>query len=167
MTPIRLSLCAGRAPRWCGFLLAASCPLFSHAESYFNPAFLSDDTATVADLSRFEKGNNQPPGVYRVDIWRNDDFIATQDVHFAIAKGEAATTSGGLTPCFNADWLKRLGVNLQAFPAANSVENQECINLPTLVPGATITYNFASQRLDINLPQAAMDNCARRSLSPE
>ncbi len=167
MTPIRLSLCAGRAPRWCGFLLAASCPLFSHAESYFNPAFLSDDTATVADLSRFEKGNNQPPGVYRVDIWRNDDFIGTQDVHFAIAKGEAATASGGLTPCFDEQWLKRLGVNLQAFPAISTHQDKTCLTIPTLVPGATVTYNFASQRLDITLPQAAMNNSARGYISPE
>lgn len=36
-------------------VLVALCPLTSRGESYFNPAFLSADTASVADLSRFEK----------------------------------------------------------------------------------------------------------------
>jgi hypothetical protein len=62
--------------------MAALWPQTGWSESYFNPAFLSDDTASVADLSRFEQGHQQAPGVYRVDIWRNDEFIGTQDVRF-------------------------------------------------------------------------------------
>lgn len=50
------SLCRAR---W--VVLAALYPAFGSAGSYFNPAFLSSDAANVADLSRFEKGNNQPP----------------------------------------------------------------------------------------------------------
>ena len=83
--------------------LAALFPSLSHGESYFNPAFLSADTATVADLSRFEKGNHQPEGVYRVDIWRNDEFVATQDIRFTTSAGKAGEKSGGLMPCFGLD----------------------------------------------------------------
>lgn len=167
MTPNRLSLRTRLTPRMCGLLLAASYPTFGHAESYFNPAFLSGDAAAVADLSRFEKGNNQPPGVYRVDIWRNDEFISAQDVHFAIAGSETAATSGGLTPCFNAGWLARLGVNLHAFPAIDQSEENACLDVPQVIPGASINYNFASQRLDINLPQAAMHNSAQGYIDPQ
>jgi outer membrane usher protein len=67
-------------------LMAALWPQAGWSESYFNPAFLSDDTASVADLSRFEQGHQQAPGVYRVDIWRNDEFIGTQDVRFEQAE---------------------------------------------------------------------------------
>ena len=69
-------------------LMAALWPQAGWSESYFNPAFLSDDTASVADLSRFEQGHQQVPGVYRVDIWRNDEFIGTQDVRFEQAEVE-------------------------------------------------------------------------------
>ena len=69
-------------------LMAALWPQAGWSESYFNPAFLSDDTASVADLSRFEQGHQQAPGVYRVDIWRNDEFIGTQDVRFEQAEVE-------------------------------------------------------------------------------
>lgn len=113
--------------------LAALFPLSGHGESYFNPAFLSADTASVADLSRFEKGNHQPEGVYRVDIWRNDEFIATQDVHFVTSKAKTGEKSGGLMPCFGLDWVKRMGVNTAAFPALNQDPNSTCINLPEAI----------------------------------
>lgn len=33
----------------------------AQAELYFNPRFLADDPAAVADLSGFEKGHELPP----------------------------------------------------------------------------------------------------------
>ena len=44
-----------------------------HAENYFNPAFLADGKNQVADLSRFENDGSQAPGVYRVDIYLNNE----------------------------------------------------------------------------------------------
>lgn len=37
-------------------------PTFVEAALWFNPRFLADDPAAVADLSRFEKGQELPPG---------------------------------------------------------------------------------------------------------
>nr|WP_139800429.1 fimbrial biogenesis usher protein [Kluyvera intermedia] len=156
------SLCRAR---W--VVLAALYPAVGSAGSYFNPAFLSSDAANVADLSRFEKGNNQPPGVYRVDVWRNDEFFSSQDVRFVVKPDHTgADASGGLTPCFNSEWLSRIGVNLQAFPAL-ATSKDDCLDIPATIPGATLTYHFASQRLDVNIPQAAMHNSARGYIPPE
>ncbi len=44
------------------------------ANSYFNPAFLSDGNVSVADLSRFEQGG-QLQGSYQVDIYVNQHFV--------------------------------------------------------------------------------------------
>ena len=63
----------------CAF--AAQTPL-SSAELYFNPRFLADDPQAVADLSRFENGQELPPGTYRVDIYLNNGYMATRDVTF-------------------------------------------------------------------------------------
>lgn len=136
------------------------------AESYFNPAFLSDDMADVADLSRFEKGNQQPAGVYRVDIWRNEEFIGAQDLAFTAAtvKHPAA---GGLAPCLNVALLRRLGVNTSAFPALADYQAAACVPLETAIPGAEVTFDFAALRLNISLPQAAMNNSARGYIPPE
>ena len=66
----------------CYSSLAILPSFLSYAESYFNPAFLLENGTSVADLSRFERGNHQPAGVYRVDLWRNDEFIGSQDIVF-------------------------------------------------------------------------------------
>ncbi|WP_075182091.1 fimbrial biogenesis usher protein [Pantoea sp. 1.19] len=141
----------------------------ARAESYFNPAFLSDDAASVADLSRFEQGHHQPAGVYRVDVWRNNEFIATQDVRFIDAPAGSATgpASGGLTACIDAQWLVSLGVNGDALPALKQAEPGTCLPVSQIIPGAQVDVNFAKLRLDISLPQAAMDNRARGDISPD
>ncbi|AJZ91235.1 Outer membrane usher protein fimD [Beauveria bassiana D1-5] len=152
-------------------IVASLWPAFAAAESYFNPAFLSDDTAAVADLSRFEKGSSQPPGVYRVDIWRNDEFVATEDVHFTATESKVpaaeAVKSGGLTACLDVDWLKRLGLNMLAYPELAKYKSGECVPVTTAVPGAEVSYDFSRLRLDISLPQASLINSARGYIPPD
>ena len=147
-------------------LMATLWPQSGWSESYFNPAFLSDDTASVADLSRFEQGHQQAPGVYRVDIWRNDEFIATQDVRFEQAD-DTPPVAGGLAPCITRKMLERFGVNLAAFPELVKVQDDTCVPLATAIPGSLVAFNFASQRLNISLPQVAMQNSARGYIPPE
>lgn len=60
----------------------------SSAELYFNPRFLADDPQAVADLSRFENGQELPPGTYRVDIYLNNGYMATRDVTFNTGDSE-------------------------------------------------------------------------------
>lgn len=148
-------------------MLAALCPADLYAERYFNPAFLSDDPASVADLTLLENGY-QRPGSYRVDIWRNDEFIATQDIRFEReAESEAGKASGGLTPCFSNALLERLGVNMTALSAPDSPGGRECIDVSEAIPGAQTTFTFSTMRLDIGLPQASMHIRARDHIPPE
>jgi len=151
-------------------VMAALWPGISVAESYFNPAFLSEDAASVADLSRFEKGSHQAPGKYRVDIWRNDEFIATEDLQFVEAANAGAgesVKSGGLTPCLDVAWLKRLGLNMLAYPGLRKYKAGECVPISEAIPGAETAFDFASLRLDISLPQASLLNSARGYIPPE
>ncbi|MFW0765994.1 fimbrial biogenesis usher protein [Trabulsiella odontotermitis] len=136
------------------------------AEDYFNPAFLSDDAASVADLSRFEKGNQQPAGVYRVDIWRNDEFIGTQDLPFVAAE-KTGPAAGGLTPCVDLALITRLGVNRQAFPDLAKTPGDTCIPLVTRIPGTEINFDFAALKLTFSIPQITMQNSARGYIAPE
>lgn len=136
------------------------------AESYFNPSFLSDDAAGVADLSRFEKGHQQPAGVYRVDISRNDEFMGSQDLRFVTAEN-TQPAAGGLAPCITPELLRRLGVNTAAFPELAKVEKGECVALEKIIPGAETSFDFAALKLSISLPQVAMFNSARGYIPPE
>lgn len=153
------------------FLILLS-PLTSRAENYFNPAFLSGDTSAVADLSRFE-GDGQAPGTYRVDIYVNDTFLATRDVVFNAVEHKAdpttsATDDGtGLTPCLTVKSLDDMGVNIAAFPALKDSAPDTCTNISQVIPAASTTLNFEELRLDISIPQAAMNMRVRGYIPPE
>lgn len=162
----------------------------AQAADWFNPAFLSGDGAEVADLSRFESGAGQAPGVYRVDVWLNDEFVTTQNVRFEAdalpvqsavsttdntverAEGNAAVVSRqddtGLVPCLTLKWLKRLGVNTAGVPALAEIKDEnQCVDFRTVFPGAGSHYDFSSQRLDLSFPQAVIQNSVRGYIPPE
>jgi outer membrane usher protein len=90
-------------------LLLASPAFYAQAELYFNPRFLADDPAAVADLSGFEKGQELPPGTYRADIYLNDGYMTTRDVTF-----NAGEKGHGLAPCLTRGQLAGMGVNTSA-----------------------------------------------------
>lgn len=150
-------------------LLFISCHftlLLSYAESYFNPAFLLENGTSVADLSRFERGNHQPAGVYRVDLWRNDEFIGSQDIVFESTTENTGDKSGGLMPVLTV-LLERIGLNSSAFPELAQQQNNKCINLLKAVPDATINFDFAAMRLNITIPQIALLSSAHGYIPPE
>lgn len=141
---------------------------FSFAEEYFNPAFLSGDASQVADLSRFSKGVGQPAGIYRVEVYINEDYIGTQDVHFdALEKGRKGADDTGLVPCLSRAWLEKLDVNIQASPALLKLTGEQCADLPASFDKAQVRFLFGRQRLDISIPQAAFRNNVRGYIPPE
>lgn len=169
-------------------LSAMICP--SHATDWFNPAFLSGDGTEVADLSRFESGTGQAPGVYRVDVWLNDEFITTQSVRFEADETPAAIGQStpasvhhdsaneaagmppddtGLVPCLTLKWLKRLGVTTTGVPALAGIKEDDgqCLDFRALFPGAGSHYDFSVQRLDLSFPQAVIQNSVRGYIPPE
>ncbi|BEM36229.1 outer membrane usher protein (plasmid) [Serratia marcescens] len=161
------------------------------AQDWFNPAFLSGDRGEVADLSRFENGAGQLPGVYRVDIWVNDEFATTNTLRFDAEKpvqvmaGVVPNVSGaeksdlddakrlkddgtGLTPCLTIKWLKRLGVNTAMIEELKNMQNDtQCVDFRRLLPGASSYYDFSSQRLSLTFPQAVIQNSVRGYIPPE
>lgn len=132
------------------------------AEVFFNPRFLSQDPSEVADLTGFSQGQEVPPGIYRVDIYLNDGFRTTRDVSFQADEGVQ-----GLVPCLTKSQLSALGVNIFALKGADSVADDVCVSLMTLIPAATTLFDVGEQRLSITIPQAYMGNHARGFIPPE
>lgn len=142
-------------------LLVAS--IFSaHADNYFNPRFLDDDPASVADLSGFEKGLEAPPGTYRVDIYMNEGYITTRDVTF-----EKNDSGKALVPCLTRSQLSSLGVNTLTLPDITVMKSTTCVPFTRLISDASSTFDIGRQRLHISIPQAYMGNQARGYISPE
>ncbi|MGM3172917.1 fimbrial biogenesis usher protein [Dickeya lacustris] len=146
-----------------GLLLMLSlCRQAAHAELYFNPRFLADDPAAVADLSRFEKGQEAPAGTYRVDIYLNDGFVTTRDVTF-----HADEKSGRLVPCLTRNQLAAMGVNTLSVSGMAPLSPQACVPLAALIDAAGTRFDVGRQRLEISVPQAYMTRQARGYIPPE
>jgi outer membrane usher protein len=134
----------------------------AQADLYFNPRFLADDPAAVADLSGFENGQEVPPGTYRVDIYLNDGFMTTRDVTFH--RGEKGH---GLSPCLTRGQLASMGVNTTAVTGMNALAADACVPLTELINDATTRFDVGQQRLYLTVPQAFMGNRARGYIPPE
>ncbi|MGL5968517.1 MAG: fimbrial biogenesis usher protein [Kluyvera sp.] len=139
----------------------------SWADNYFNPAFLSDDPSAVADLSTFSR-NVQAPGVYRVDVYLNDALQSSQDLQFnAATPAKASDDKSGLSACLTTEMLQKMGVNVAGQPALARSAPADCVDLAAAIPDATSRFDFAQQRLNISIPQAALVNNARGYIPPE
>ena len=143
----------------CAFAVQA--PL-SSAELYFNPRFLADDPQAVADLSRFENGQELPPGTYRVDIYLNNGYMATRDVTFNTGDSEQ-----GIVPCLTRAQLASMGLNTASVSGMNLLADDACVPLTTMVQDATAHLDVGQQRLNLTIPQAFMSNRARGYIPPE
>lgn len=142
------------------------------ADEYFNPAFLSDGKGQVADLSSFENGAGQAPGTYRVDIVLNDEFITSHDVVFKDEKSFSASTAKasddtGLVACLSVKNLSDMGIDLNIPDEKKKAGDGECITIASLIEGATSSFDFGRQRLDLSVPQVALKNTARGLISSD
>ncbi len=143
-------------------LWLCSQPFAARADLYFNPRFLADDPAAVADLSGFEKGQEVPPGTYRVDIYLNNGFMTTRDVTF-----QADAQGHGLSPCLTRGQLASMGVDTGRVPGMATLDSTACVPLTTLISEATTRFDVGQQRLYLTVPQAFMGNHARGYIPPE
>ena len=100
------------------------------------------------DLSRYSRGNPVVPGTYDADVWLNGAWQVRRSVRFG-----ANDATSDATPCLSRADLISFGVALSADTAAN---DGTCQPLSDYVPGATARFDVSEQRLDIEVPQAAL-----------
>ncbi|MDE2306790.1 MAG: fimbrial biogenesis outer membrane usher protein [Xanthomonadaceae bacterium] len=172
----RVLLCAGIAAvlnSWtCATLatpLAASGPAdaaanASGADASFDRSLLSGAGSNTTDISRFEHGNPVLPGTYNTDVYLNARWVGRADVRFA-AVGNASAT-----PCVDRRMLDLLGLRpakLSAGIAAKLQDPKACVGIDSVIPGASMTFDMASLRLDTSVPQAYLGQMPRGYVSPE
>ncbi|CAE6738096.1 fimbria/pilus outer membrane usher protein [Paraburkholderia domus] len=156
----------------------------------FDTTFLRTDPKQTVDVGRFARGNAVEAGVYAVDLWVNDVRVARQDVRFVATRdGQSARA------CFSRQMLETLGVDFAKvgadtgakLPARASSEAgasadvpsrkqsgeaaaanaDECVDLATTVPDATVDFDFSEQKLVLSIPQKYMRNAARGYVPPD
>lgn len=115
----------------------------------FNPSMI-DGGGDEADISLFNQGV-QPPGTYPVDILLSGREVDSREVAFTLekdAKGEPY-----LFPCLTVDELSGYGVRTEDYPGLAA--NNGCADI-SIIPQANYDFQFASQKLQINVPQASL-----------
>lgn len=129
----------------------------AYAQDYFNPAALTDGASGMAnvDLSAFENGG-QAEGNYNVDIYINDQLVLTKTVAFKNQK----TPDGKLTlsPVLDVKGLKDLGVKTDTY--FSGVADDTVVDL-SKVAGASSEFDFSQRKLNLHIPQIALDGNPR------
>lgn len=142
-------------------LLASSCPVM--ARDYFDPGLLSlggTQPATV-DLSAFETAGQIPSGTYTVSLFVNQVDRGQHTLTFD------ADSQGKVQPQLTPDFLHELGINTGALPAfVNLPKNEPVKDLSALIPESMSRFDLAQLRLDLSIPQIAMQPNAQGSVDP-
>ncbi|HFK7187097.1 TPA: fimbrial biogenesis usher protein [Serratia odorifera] len=138
------------------------------AEIFFNPSFLSGDPTAIADLSRFEKDEGQAAGQYHVELYLNDDYVATRNINFVpVDKDAPAHDDSGLLPCLSYNQLSALNVNMTMQSKLTVLKPEQCLPLPEVIEGAQSEFDFEKQRLKISIPQVMLVNNVRGYIPPD
>ncbi|MGH8779748.1 fimbria/pilus outer membrane usher protein [Paraburkholderia sp.] len=140
------------------------------AEVEFNDLFLQRRGAPHIDVSRYNKGNPVMPGMFRADLYvNNGGWLGRTDITLK----QVGSGTGNVQPCFDQALLERIGVDLSKLSAEASTalktgsdSGNACVLLPQLVPDAMASFDSGELRLDVSVPQAAMNRHARGYVDP-
>ncbi len=134
-------------------------------DASFDRSMLSGAGQNTTDLSRFEHGNFVPAGTYSVDLYLNDRPIGRSDVRFAAASADASAT-----PCVTRPLLDKLGLHPADLPAeasAGLTDDKRCVDMASVIPGASMAFEMSDLRLDTSVPQAYLGQQARGYVDPK
>jgi outer membrane usher protein len=134
-------------------------------DASFDRGMLSGAGQNTTDLSRFEHGNFVPSGTYSVDVYLNDRPVGRSDVRFA-----ATSTEASATPCVTRALLDKLGLHpadLPALTTSDLASDSACVDMTSVIPGASMTFEMSDLRLDTSVPQAYLGQMARGYVDPQ
>lgn len=140
-------------------IISSSC----WAEDYFDPGLLSlGRNIQDVDLSQFTEVGSVPEGNYLVTVYVNQREALSQSMAFR------KNAEGNIVPVLTPALLDTLGVNVKHLPAFKDLSKDEPIdNLSELIPASSTRFNLARLRLDISVPQVAMQPNAGSEVNPE
>ncbi len=163
-----LTLCAG---------IALLSPCYGYGELYFAPELIGADPDMVADLAQLQTRGAQLPGSYQVVVKVNGSEIGERELRFIeaaeprtgenLSKATTIHDKTGLMACLTRSMLDEVGVNTDAFPALNEINDNRCVSPGEFIPAAFTAFNFQEMHLEISIPQAAMRSQVRGYIAPE
>ncbi|MDI6539624.1 fimbria/pilus outer membrane usher protein [Pantoea ananatis] len=139
-------------------------------ELWFPPELVSG-TEEIADISRFNRGE-QMPGIYKVSIYLNRELLGIRDMQFIPADTEekrmGITDRTGLMASLTLNDLLSAGVRPEAF---GNFKDEAVAETPLspgrVIPHSTTHFDFQQMRLDISIPQKWIKKRPRGWVPPE
>src|SRR5690606_41374929 len=113
------------------------------------------------DMSRYANGNPLTPGEYSVDIHVNGVFHQSSDITF-VPSGDSDIAS----PCLSSALIGGLPLK-PALLRALEEQGTACVDLPSLIEGATVGFDSGTLQLSLGIPQAALAGITRGHVPPE
>lgn len=130
----------------------------------FNEDFLQKNGSPV-ELRYFEKGSSVLPGSYSVDIYLNQTMVKRQDINFS-----ASPETGEVKPVIQVGLLRDLGVDVPRLMRdnliASNLENNMPLDVPGLIPGASVEFDVNNLALLVSIPQAYVQRHSRGYVDP-
>ncbi len=138
----------------------------------FNPSMLMGN-AKSQDLSRFGLGNPVVPGVYRYDIFVNDEWKRRLDVEIVAEKDVFKARA-----CASKELLSLIPVNVeklseekqklfQKYATTTTQSRDDCRSVVDIIEGATSVVQQGDLKLNITVPQALLLRVASGSVPRE
>ena len=130
-------------------------------EAEFDSAFLIGDAKKI-DVGRFKYGNPILPGEYSLDVYVNGNWFGKHRIIFkALDNKENAFT------CFTQKSLIEYGVKTDALKKHNEqLSSAPCQKIDAWVEDAYYEYDSSRLRIDISIPQVAMQKNAQGYVDP-
>lgn len=130
-------------------------------EAEFDSSFLIGDAQKI-DISRFKYGNPVLPGEYNVDVYVNGQWFGKRRMMFkSIDPKQNATT------CFNTSTLLEYGVKQEILKQTQSIQSaNSCMKIEEWVDDAFYEFDTSKLRVDISIPQVALQKNAQGYVDP-
>lgn len=158
--PMKLSALAAALMLCSPFCLAES----PTANDEFNIDALSFDSP-IGDseaIRTFLKDNALAPGVYLTTVYFNNSFAEKKNVTYVLNKARTA-----LVPVFKKSELATYGVNVNKIPSMKSMSDDTLIeDISHYIEGASWAFSTQQQRLDIRVPQIAVNQQVQGYIDP-
>lgn len=130
-------------------------------EAEFDSAFLIGDAQKV-DISRFKYGNPVLPGEYNVDIYVNSQWFGKRRLIF-----KAVDSNKNAATCFTEKNLIEFGVKQDVLNQRTALQNGNgCYKIDEWVENAFYDFDTSRLRVDISIPQVALQKNAQGYVDP-
>lgn len=134
-------------------------PANTKEEFVFEPALFRGERFSQSTLQRLTKPGSIVPGDYRVDVYVNNHFVATQRIQFD------AQPDGSVTPCLPADLV--ISAQIDSKIASDEISPSACYLLSQVVVGGSSKLDVVRLRLDLSIPQNQLKKIPRGFVNPD